>query len=69
MEDNIKLEVAIEILASKIADMTRKGYDLESKEMKQLLKEKEEMYKCDMQVIDKILNIYGNELKETVEGV
>ena len=49
--------------------MTRKGYDLESKEMKQLLKEKEEMYKCDMQVIDKILNIYGNELKETVEGV
>ena len=69
MEDNIKLEVAIEILASKIADMTRKGYDLESKEMKQLLKEKEEMYKSDMQVIDKILNIYGNELKETVEGV
>ena len=29
MDDNIKLEVAIEIMASKIAHMFRKGYVLE----------------------------------------
>lgn len=69
MNDNVKLEVAIEIMASKLSDMARNGYDIKSKEMKQLLKEKEEMYKCNMQVIDKILNVYGKELKETVKGV
>lgn len=64
--DNIRLEVAIEIMASKIADMTRKGYTVESKEMKQLLKEKNEMYKCNDEIIDKILEVYGKELKENL---
>jgi len=63
MQDNIKLEVAIEIMASKIAQMTRDGYDINSVEMKELLKEKEELYKCNKDVIDKILKIYGEELK------
>ena len=42
MNDNIKLEVAIEIMASKIASMAKKGYDNNSKEMKKLLEEKRE---------------------------
>lgn len=63
MNDNVKLEVAIEIMASKIADMTRKGYDLDSEEMKKLLEEKKEMYQCKKEVLDKILNVYGEELK------
>lgn len=63
MNDNVKLEVAIEIMASKIAEMTRKGYDIDSKEMKELMNEKQEMYKCNMEIIDKILNIYGKELR------
>lgn len=63
MNDNIKLEVAIEIMAAKIADMTRKGYAINSEEMKKLLKEKEEMYNCNMEVINKILNVYSKELK------
>lgn len=63
MNDNIKLEVAIEIMASKIAQMTRDGYDINSIQMKQLLKEKEELYKCNMETIDKIINVYGKELK------
>lgn len=64
MNNNIKLEVAIEIMASKIAKMNRQGYDINSDEMKNLLKEKERLYNCDMETIDKIINIYGKELKE-----
>ena len=64
MNNNIKLEVAIEIMASKIAQMNRDGYDIESKEMKQLLEEKKKLYDCDMETIDKIINVYGKQLKE-----
>ncbi len=64
MNDNIKLEVAIEIMASKIASMAKKGYDNNSKEMKKLLEEKKEMYNCNMEVIDKIITIYGEELRK-----
>ncbi len=64
MNDNIKLEVAIEIMASKIAKTSKQGYDINSNEMKLLLEEKEKMYNCDMDTIDKIINVYGKELKE-----
>ena len=64
MNDNIKLEVAIEIMASKIAKTSKQGYDINSIEMKLLLEEKEKMYNCDMDTIDKIINVYGKELKE-----
>lgn len=67
MSSNIKLEVAIEIMASKIAQMTRDGYDIDSEEMKQLLKEKEKMYNCDTEILDKIINKYGKELREETE--
>lgn len=69
MNDNTKLEVAIEIMASKISDMALKGYDIDSEEFKQVLKEKEEMYNCNAEVIDKILNVYGTELKNKIKGV
>ena len=63
MNNNIKLEVAIEIMASKIAQINRDGYDINSNEMKQLLEEKKKLYDCDMEIIDKIINVYGKELK------
>ena len=66
MNDNIKLEVAIEIIASKIAHMIQNGYNLEDAEVQNLLKEKEEMYKGNKNIIDKILNEYGEELKNTI---
>ena len=69
MNDNTKLEVAIEIMASKIADTALKGFDVNSDEMKQLLKEKEEMYKCNNEVLDKIINVYGKELRKQIKGV
>lgn len=66
MNDNIKLEVAIEIMASKIAHMIQNGYNLEDAEVQNLLKEKEAMYKGNKNIIDKILNQYGEELKNTI---
>ena len=65
MDDNTKLEVAIEIMASKIARVTREGASQE--EIRKLMEEKEKMYKCDMAVIDKIINVYGKELRENTE--
>ena len=67
MNDNTKLEVAIEIMASKIAKAAQKGYDVDSKEMRELREEKEKMYKCDKEIIDKIINVYGKELREGKE--
>ncbi len=64
MSDNIKLEVAVEIMASKIAQMIRKGYTIDDEVMQQLLEEKKQMYKCNMNVINKIINVYGKELKQ-----
>ena len=63
MNDNTKLEVALEIMATKIADMAKKGYDENTEEMKLLLKEKREMYNFNEEVIDKIINVYGPEFK------
>ena len=51
-------------MASKIAKTSKQGYDINSNEMKLLLEEKEKMYNCDMDTIDKIINVYGKELKE-----
>ena len=64
MNDNTKLEVAIEIMASKIAKVVQEGYDVDSKEMRELLEEKEKMYKCDKEIIEKIINVYGKELRK-----
>ena len=63
MNDNIKLEVAIEIMASKIARMTQKGYTIEDEELISLLKEKEQMYRGNKEVINKIIEQYGKELR------
>lgn len=66
MNDNIKLEVAIEIMASKIARMIQNGFNLEDKEIQNLLYEKEQMYKGNQEIINKILEVYGKELKEAI---
>ena len=64
MEQNIKLEVAIEIIASKIAEASREGYTVNSEKMKLLLEEQKQVYKCNYNVIEKVLNVYGKEIKE-----
>ena len=61
--ENTKLEVALEIISFKIALLSQKGYSVESSEMKQLLNERKEMYLGNKDVKEKIINIYGPEIK------
>jgi len=69
MNPNIKLEVAVEILATKIAMHSMKGYNVEDEEMKRMIKEREEMYKGNEIIIDKIIKEYGTEVKRRYEQV
>lgn len=69
MDPNIKLEVAVEILATKIAMHSMKGYNVEDEEMKRMIKEREEMYKGNEIIIDKIIKEYGTEVKRRYEQV
>ena len=64
----VKLDVAVEILAHKTAITLREGYDIESPEVQKLIKERELLYNGDKEIIDRILNVYGKELKERLEN-
>ena len=66
---NTKLEVAVEILAAKIAMISNEGYTSKDEEMKKLLKEREEMYKGNIEIIEKIIKEYGAEVRKKYKGV
>lgn len=66
---NTKLEVALEILAAKIADTSRKGFSTDDKEMQILLEEREKLYSGNEEILEKIITIYGPEIKRNYEGV
>lgn len=55
---NTKLEIAVEVMASKIADTLESGHSEESTEMKKLMEEREEMYRGNEEVIEKIIKEY-----------
>ena len=63
---NTKLEIAVEILATKIANVSNVR---NINQMQQLLKEREEMYKGNLEVIEKIIREYGPEVKKKYQGV
>lgn len=63
---NTKLEVAIEILSAKIAKTSREGYTTDDEEMKKLLSEREELYSGNEKILDKIIKIYGPEIKNAI---
>lgn len=58
---NTKLEIAVEIMAAKIAKTSREENSEEK--LEKLLKEKTKMYQGDKEVIEKIINVYGKEVK------
>ena len=66
---NTKLEVAVEILAAKIAKCSREGHKIEYVEMQQLLYEREEMYKGNKNIIEKIITEYGEEIKKDYKEI
>lgn len=57
--DNVKLDIAIEIMSTKIAVAINKKDELE---LKHLLEEKEELYLGNWNIINKILNEYSDEV-------
>ncbi len=68
MSKNTKLEIAVEILATKIAMTTRLGKTENDIEIKELMKERDEMYTGNEEIIDKIIKIYGPEVKKAYEN-
>ena len=68
MSKNTKLEIAVEILAVKIAMTTKLGKTEEDEEIKNLMKERDEMYTGNEKIIDKIIKIYGPEIKKNYEN-
>ncbi|OKZ64535.1 MAG: hypothetical protein BHW02_06290 [Clostridium sp. 28_12] len=61
MNANTKLEIAVEIMAAKIAKTSREEQSEEK--IEKLLKEKTKMYQGDNEIIEKIINVYGKEVK------
>lgn len=60
MKENVKLDIAIEIMSSKIAD----AFDARDKQLvDNLLEEREQMYLGNWEVIDKILNVYSKDVR------
>ena len=68
MSINTKLEVALEIISAKIANLSNAGYSVNDEKMKILLNEREQMYSGNKEVIEKIINVYGPEIKKNYEG-
>lgn len=66
---NAKLEVALEIISAKIAQMSKDGYTMENQEMKKLIEERKQMYMVNEDTLNKIINEYGSELRKKYEGV
>ena len=67
MSLNTKLEVALEILSAKIANTSKKGLSTQDEEMKALLEEREKLYSGDEEILKKIINVYGPEIKKNYE--
>lgn len=62
MNKNTKLEIAVEIMAAKIAKSAKEGID--SKEMQELLNERTKMYQGNEEIMDKVIEIYGEEIRK-----
>lgn len=60
MNDNVKLDIAIEIMSTKIADAMNNA---SREEIEQLLEERKQMYLGNWDVINKILDVYSKDVK------
>ena len=60
---NTKMEIAIEIMSKKIAMCSEKYNKGDSKEMLILISERDEMYKGNEEVLNKILKQYSVDIK------
>ena len=60
MNENVKLDIAIEIMSTKIAEAIN---NKNSNEVNDLLKEREQLYLGNWDVINKILEVYSKDVK------
>lgn len=61
--DNVRIEVAREIMNAMIGHYGQNGYDINNKALMQLFIDEQLMIKFDFKVIDKIINEYGPMIK------
>lgn len=61
MNDNVKLDIAIEIMSTKIAIAMNNG---DKQEIDRLLNERKQMYLGNWNVINKILEVYSKDVKK-----
>lgn len=63
--DNVKFEVALEILSMKIALAI---FTKNQKELEKLLIEQNKLYIYDEKVVNKVFDVYGSEIKKMLKG-
>ncbi len=72
MNNFVKMDVALEILADKMSKVSMEFYETGKKEyaneMDNLMDERNKLYNGDNTIMDKIINIYGEELKDETNG-
>ena len=69
ISQNTKLEIAVEIMAAKIAKTSKEGYTINDEKMQQLIKERNEMYIGNEDIINKIIKEYGSEIKRDYNNI
>lgn len=70
MNNFVKMDVAIELMADKISQTTKQYITTNNLEyqnqLKYLMMERDNIYNGDIATIDKVINTYGEELKNTI---
>ena len=66
---NTQLEVALEIISTKIAEASRENDIYSKNKIEELLKEREEMYLGNTEIIKKIIEEYGPSVKKKYENI
>ena len=69
ISQNTKLEIAVEIMAAKIAKTSKEGYTINDEKMQQLIKERNEKYIGNEDIINKIIKEYGSEIKRDYNNI
>lgn len=66
--DELKLEIALEIIQKKIVSLLKSNKDVDADTAKETLKtlveEREKIYNLDEETIEKVYNIYLDEVKK-----
>ena len=66
--DELKVEIALEIIQKKIVSLLKSNKDVDAdtakETLKTLLEEREKIYNLDEETIEKVYNIYLDEVKK-----